>query len=79
MQYTHAGEASFPASGNAPEPAMRNSRMTYSAKNLREAANAGVISVADLDRLLAFLASQEGQGAAGEASPAARLDRKSVV
>ena len=53
--------------------------MTYSAKNLREAANAGVISVADLDRLLAFLASQEGQGAAGEASPAARFDAAHVL
>jgi hypothetical protein len=38
-----------------------------------------VISVADLDRLLAFLASQEGQGAAGEASPAARFDAAHVL
>ncbi|WP_375776267.1 hypothetical protein ACE103_31840 [Bradyrhizobium sp. ma5] len=53
--------------------------MPYSAKNLRDAADAGVISAADLDRLLAFLASHDGQGAVGDASPAARFDAAHVL
>ncbi|WP_050630020.1 hypothetical protein [Bradyrhizobium viridifuturi] len=53
--------------------------MPYSAKSLREAADAGVISAADLDRLLAFLSSHEGQGATGDASPAARFDAAHVL
>ncbi|MGN1285456.1 MAG: hypothetical protein ACI4XG_02565, partial [Bradyrhizobium sp.] len=53
--------------------------MPYSAKSLREAADAGVISAADLDRLLAFLASHDGQGGAGDASPAARFDAAHVL
>ncbi|VIO78353.1 hypothetical protein CI1B_73810 [Bradyrhizobium ivorense] len=53
--------------------------MPYSAKDLRGAADAGVISTADLDRLLAFLAQGPGQDAAGEASPAAKFDAAHIL
>lgn len=53
--------------------------MPYSAKDLREAANAGVISPADLERLLAFLTSSAGQGPAGDVSPTAKFDAAHVL
>ena len=48
--------------------------MPYSANDLRVAADAGVISAADLERLLAFLASGEVHDPASGASPPARFD-----
>ncbi|MBR0899676.1 hypothetical protein JQ616_32395 [Bradyrhizobium tropiciagri] len=50
--------------------------MPYSAKDLRDAADAGAISAADLERLLAFLTSS---GKAGEASPTAKFDAAHVL
>jgi hypothetical protein len=47
--------------------------MRYSVDDLRVAADAGVISAPDLDRLLAFLSSQSRDQASG-ASPAAKFD-----
>ena len=48
--------------------------MPYSARDLREAANAGVISATDLERLLAFLSAGEARDLASGASPAAKFD-----
>jgi len=48
--------------------------MPYSANDLRVAADAGVISAPDLERLLAFLARGEAGEQAGGAGPAARFD-----
>src|SRR5882757_6028173 len=48
--------------------------MSYSANDLRSAADAGVISAADLERLLAFLPNSETREPAGGAGPAARFD-----
>lgn len=53
--------------------------MPYSAKDLRDAADAGVISAADLERLLAFLASDAGQRPAGDPSPVAKFDAAHVL
>ncbi len=50
--------------------------MPYSAKDLRDAAEAGVISPADLERLLAFLANS---GSAGTTSPPAKFDAAHVL
>src|SRR5882724_6603740 len=51
-----------------------SSHMPYSANDLRVAADAGVISAPDLERLLAFLARGEAGEQAGGAGPAARFD-----
>jgi hypothetical protein len=48
--------------------------MPYSVRDLREAANAGVISATDLERLLAFLSAGEAPDLASGASPAAKFD-----
>ncbi len=50
--------------------------MSYSAKDLRRAAEAGVISPADLERLLGFLARS---GSAVEASQSAKFDAAHVL
>jgi hypothetical protein len=48
--------------------------MPYSERDLRGAANAGVISPTDLERLLAFLSAGEARNLASGASPAAKFD-----
>ncbi|MEH2610934.1 hypothetical protein [Bradyrhizobium sp. AZCC 1693] len=48
--------------------------MQYSVNDLRGAANAGVISPTDLERLLAFLSGAEARELASGASPAAKFD-----
>ncbi|MBR0869116.1 hypothetical protein JQ633_02010 [Bradyrhizobium tropiciagri] len=50
--------------------------MPYSAKNLRDAADAGVISATDLERLLAFLGTGDVQAGA---NPTARFDAAHVL
>src|SRR6476619_266529 len=47
-----------------------DSHMKYSVSDLKAAANAGVISPVDLERLLAFMSG----GGAGDASPPAKFD-----
>ena len=48
--------------------------MPYSANDLRVAADAGVISTTDLERLLAFLSRDEAREESGGASPTTRFD-----
>ncbi|WP_426436319.1 hypothetical protein [Bradyrhizobium genosp. P] len=53
--------------------------MPYSANDLRVAADAGVISAADLERLLAFLSRGESRELASGASPRAKFDAASLL
>ncbi|MEN3349413.1 MAG: hypothetical protein V7632_3048 [Bradyrhizobium sp.] len=71
MGYTNLGARLLPVSHGKRIRGAETGRMNYSAKDLQGAADAGVISPADLERLLAFLAQRVSKD---ETSPTAKFD-----